>query len=284
MTERLADITARIEGVRQLGAVVNAMRGIAAARAQQARAQLAAVDAYATTIAAATGRALTLARPADRGGLRRSTRPALVVFCAEQGFAGAFSERVLGAVGADLATAELFLIGTRGASVAAERGVATTWKSAMPSHSLGLPKLADRIAEALYARIATGEIDRLDAVFSQWRPGHGSHVEHRRLFPLDTTVFPRPTTANAPLVDLAPDVLLSELTADYLHAQLCNAALHAFAAESEARMEAMAAARNQIERQLSVLQATQRQVRQEEITEEIIELAAGETASRTDPR
>jgi F-type H+-transporting ATPase subunit gamma len=45
-------------------------------------------------------------------------------------------------------------------------------------------------------------------------------------------------------------------------------------------MEAMAAARSQIERQLSSLQATQRMVRQEEITAEIIELAAGETASR----
>ena len=34
MTERLADIGARVEGVRQLGAVVNAMRGIAAAPVQ----------------------------------------------------------------------------------------------------------------------------------------------------------------------------------------------------------------------------------------------------------
>ena len=46
-------------------------------------------------------------------------------------------------------------------------------------------------------------------------------------------------------------------------------------------MEAMAAARNQIERQLSSLQATQRHVRQEEITAEIIELAAGAQASQS---
>ena len=64
--------------------------------------------------------------------------------------------------------------------------------------------------------------------------------------------FPRPTGANPPLLNLPPEALLSELTADYMHAQLCNAALHAFAAENEARMEAMAAARNQIERQLAV--------------------------------
>jgi F-type H+-transporting ATPase subunit gamma len=93
--------------------------------------------------------------------------------------------------------------------------------------------------------------------------------------------FSRPPDTNAPLLNLAPEALLSELTADYLHAQLCNAALHAFAAENEARMEAMAAAHNQIERQLSALRARQQNVRQEEITAEIIELAAGETASRS---
>ena len=63
MTERLADISARIDGVRQLGAVINAMRGIAAARAQQARSQLLAIDSYAATIAAAVGRAMSLTPP-----------------------------------------------------------------------------------------------------------------------------------------------------------------------------------------------------------------------------
>lgn len=284
MTERLADITARIEGIRQLGAVVNAMRGIAAARAQQARTQLTAVDGYALTIAAAIGRVVSLFPLNRRHGALTSTRSALVLFCAEQGFAGAFSERVLDAAGGDLATSELFLVGTRGATAAAERHVVAGWKSAMPSHSLGIPKLADGIAEALYARIATGEIDALDAIFTQWQPGQGVHIERCRLFSLDMTAFPRPITSDAPLLNLAPDIVLRDLTADYMHAQLCHAALHAFAAENEARMEAMASARRQIERQLSSLQATQRTVRQEEITAEIIELAAGETATHSAPR
>jgi F-type H+-transporting ATPase subunit gamma len=58
MTERLADISARIESISQLGAVVNAMKGIAAARAHTARAQLEAVDSYAATIAAVMSSAL----------------------------------------------------------------------------------------------------------------------------------------------------------------------------------------------------------------------------------
>jgi F-type H+-transporting ATPase subunit gamma len=281
MTERLSDISARIDGIRQLGAVVNAMRGIAAARAEQARSQLLAVDSYAATIALAIGRTLPLVAVGRSAAVRRSARPALVLFCAEQGFAGAFSERVLDAVSKDLATSELFLIGTRGNAIAAERGIHAAWDSPMPSHSLGVPKLADRISEALYTGFAGGAIDRLDAVFSQWRPGHGILVERRRLFPLDMSGFSRATNAGAPILNLAPEPLLMELTADYVQAQLCKTALHAFAAENEARMEAMASAHRQIERQLSALQAVQRIVRQEEITAEIIELAAGETASRS---
>ena len=280
MTERLADVSARIAGIRQLGAVVNAMRGIAGARAREARGQLVAVDSYAATIALAIGRAIASVPAARPDGRRRSSHKALVAFCAEQGFAGAFSERVLDAVGADSAASELFLIGARGAAAAAERGVAARWKSAMPSHSRGVPKLADHIVEALYARLAAGAIDRLDAVFTQWEVGRGAKVERRSLFPLDLTAFPRPADGNPPLLNLASGALLGELAAEYIHAQLCHAALHAFAAENEARMEAMASAHTEIERQLSILRASERRVRQEEITAEIVELAAGETASR----
>jgi len=280
MTERLADISAHIHGIQQLGTVVNAMRGIAAARAQQARGQLVAVDSYAATIAVAIGRALALAAAPRPDGARKASRPAIVLFCAEQGFAGTFSERLLDDVATDLAGADLFLIGTRGGTVARERGVAARWSSALPAHSLGVPKLADQILEALYTRIATGEIDQLDVVFNQWQPGRGGKAEHRRLFPFDLTAFPPSTESNSPLVNLPAETLLNDLTADYMHAQLCTAALHAFAAENEARMEAMAAARAQIDRRLTDLRATQSRVRQEEITIEIIELAAGETASR----
>jgi F-type H+-transporting ATPase subunit gamma len=280
MTERLADITARINGIRQLGTVVNAMRGIAAARAQQARGQLVAVDGYAATIATAIGRALALMPTASPEGRRKSSRSAIVLFCAEQGFAGTFSERLLEAVAPDLASSELFLIGTRGGTVARERGIKAHWTSALPAHSLAIPKLADGILEALYDRIASGGIDRLDAVFSRWQPGHGGGIERRRLFPFDRTAFAISTEAGLPRLNLPAEALVTALTADYMHAQLCTAALHAFAAENEARMEAMAAARAQIDRRLTELQATQSRVRQEEITIEIIELAAGETASR----
>jgi F-type H+-transporting ATPase subunit gamma len=188
---------------------------------------------------------------------------------------------VLDAVGAEVGESVLFLIGSWGRAVAAERGVEADWTSAMPSQSLGVSRLADRIDAAIYGRIGAGDVDRLDAVFSRWRPGEGVRIVRHRLFPFDLQAFPAPADRDGPLCNLPAEILLGELTADYLHAQLCDAALNVFAAENEARVEAMAAARKEIDRQLDSLKAAQRQVRQEDITAEIIELAAGETASRT---
>jgi F-type H+-transporting ATPase subunit gamma len=273
MTLRLAEVSARIEGIRQLGAVVNAMRGIAAARAQQARAGLPAVDGYAAAIAAAIARARPLVPAA---GPAPAARPALVLFAAQQGFAGAFSERVLDA--AKLPGPELFLIGSRGIAAAAARGITPAWHAAMPSHAAGIPRLADRIAEALYAAIAAGRIGPVEVAFTIWQPAQGPRVERHRLVPPEPQ--PAPVPAAPPLLNLAPAALLADLTADHVHARLCHAALHAFAAENEARMAAMVAAHAQIDRRLTDLRATQRQIRQDEITAEIIELAAGEAAGQ----
>lgn len=275
MTERLADVTERIRSIRQLGAVVNAMTGIAAARARTARGQLEAVDLYAGNIAAAMARMVEGGGPGPRDA--GQGRGALLLFCAEQGFAGAFTERVLDAVADDTGD-DLFLIGTRAAAVASQRGLAPRWTASMPSHSPSIPKFADRMLGTLSADLASGRIGRLDAVYTVWRKG-AARVERRRLLPLDPADLPQ-VTGDAPLIQLDRAALLTALGGEYLHAQLCQAALHAFAAENEARMAAMSAARAQVERELAADQAVERRVRQEATTAEIIELASGEQASR----
>jgi len=103
MVERLSDIVAQIQNVRQLEAVVTAMRGIAvrgiaASRAQKGRSLLAGIEAYAEVVSRAIGHALKL-QPADmiNAPPRRQPKLGLILFCAEQGFAGAFCDRVFDA-------------------------------------------------------------------------------------------------------------------------------------------------------------------------------------------
>jgi F-type H+-transporting ATPase subunit gamma len=280
MAERLADLVAQIQNVRQLEVVVTAMRGIAASRAQQGRSLLAGIETYTEVISEAIGEALTL-MPADGSPPARSrpTQHGLILFCAEQGFAGAFSERVLDAVTGELEGATIFLVGTRGAVVAEERNIMPAWTAPMATHVGVIPGFANRLADILYERVADGTVAQVDVVFSHSRPGGSIELNRHSLLPIDLNRFARPVQNHPPLITLAPGVLLERLASEYVHAQLLEAAMHAFAAENEARMMAMAAAKTNIESKLAGLSQREHQLRQEEITTEIVELATGAEAS-----
>ena len=187
MTERLSDVVARIRSVRQLSSVIGAMRGIAAARAREARERVEGVRAYAATVGAAIGQALALAEDggAARGLRDRRDGHLVIALCAEQGFAGAFNKRVLDAaehlLKADGAHGrELLLLGGRGLMAAQERGLAVGWSAAMVAHVDEVGALADRVTEELYARLGSGRATRVSVVHAA--PSLGEvHVSSARL-------------------------------------------------------------------------------------------------------
>jgi F-type H+-transporting ATPase subunit gamma len=261
-----AALTDRIDGIAQLGSVVRAMTGIAGARARTSRSQVTAVDAYAKVMVAA------YAQVAGGADLPLAVmRPALVLFCAEQGFVGAYSERVLDA--ADTEHADVFVIGSRGAVIAEARGLIPTWSAPLPARSASVPKFADQILAAV---LAQGKLRPVSVVHTIWEKGQ-AQVTTRALYPFapQSAETQRPS----PLHNLAMGDLVVDIALDRLHADMTRAALHAFAAENEARMAAMSAASRQIEEELERLNAQARRDRQESITSEIIEIASGALAA-----
>jgi F-type H+-transporting ATPase subunit gamma len=279
MAERLADIVTQIQNVRQLQAVVTAMRGIAASRAQKGRALLAGIEAYTDVVSRAIGQALSLL-PLDVTSTPplRKAKLGLILFCAEQGFAGGFSERVLDAAAGDLGGAVSLIVGTRGTVVANERGIRPAWSAPMATHVDAIPSFANRLADALYGYVATGSIGKVEVLFSRSVSGKGIQIDRHSVLPIDFGRFKRPIEKQTPLTTLAPELLLERLAAEYVYAQLCEAAMHAFEAENEARMLAMASAKTNTDKKLVDLSQHEHQLRQEEITTEIVELAAGAQA------
>jgi len=265
-----ADLGARIGGISQLGSVVRAMTGIAAARTRTARAQIAAIDSYASTldqVAAQLGGDLGRAALPPAKPMR--TRAALIVICAEQGFVGGFSRHVLDKLESPKDDCDIYLIGSRGAALAGARAVMPVWSGAMPSRSASLPKFADQVLLAIYANGAPTTISALHTVWT----GSQSDVQRRALFP--RAAKPAANSPAQPLMNLPAPELAASLAQDQLHAQLTRALLMAFVAENEARMNAMASASRQIADELSHLEAKARVARQEAITAEIIEIAVG---------
>lgn len=275
MSGRLADVEARIGTVHKLAAVISAMRGIAASRAREARGGVIGIRTFADTIGAAIAQSLALLPDT---GLAASSegagRMAVVLLAAEQGFAGAFSERVFDAAAPLLETThDLLLGGDRGLQVAMERDLAVGWSIPMIAHPGQAATLAARITEAIYARLATGGVTRVTIVYTVPAVATATEVVVRQLVPFDFARFPLPAHGVAPRINLKPEDLLARLAEEYVFSEVAEAVLLSFAAENEARMRAMIAAHDNVSQSLSHLVAQSRRLRQEEITDEITELA-----------
>jgi F-type H+-transporting ATPase subunit gamma len=287
MTERLSDVEARIGTVHQLSAVITAMRAIAAARSREARANVDGIRAYAGMIGKAIGQALAFLPESGRRAAPREAQGghAVIALCAEQGFAGVYSERVLDAAqrvaSADHRhAAALMLVGDRGLITAGERGLAVAWSAPTIVHAGQMAALAGRIVDALFERLDAGGLARVTIVHAVPDAAAAAlQIVEKQLVPFDFARFPLSPTAVAPILTLPSQTLLNRLVEEYVFAELCEAVMLAFAAENEARMRAMIAARTNVMKSLDGLVARSRQLRQEQITSEIIELA-GSTAAQ----
>jgi F-type H+-transporting ATPase subunit gamma len=274
VTERLRETIRRIENVRQLESVVTAMRGIAASRAQQAHSLQPALHAHSSVIARAIGQALLLVSDWRLPANGAAHRTATILFCAEQGFVGAFSERMMDALETGTQR-DVFLIGTHGVLLAEQRRIPLVWHAAMVQHANLIAALAQRAADALNGWILTGAGQRVELIVPRWSAGEGVIAEHRSLLPFDFRRFAISTREPPPLTTLPSRMLLARLAEEYVFAELCQAALTAFAAENEARVAAMRQAKSNLHNMLADLQTVERQVRQEEVTAEVVELASG---------
>jgi len=282
MSARLAEAAAKLESTRQIGSVIGAMRAIAASRSQQARRELGAIRQYAATIGGAIGQVLA-ALPTDHVSSTRPQHPdgtLVVALCAEQGFVGAFNERMLDVALplAAQAPSRLFVVGYRGQTAAASRGHTPEWSTSMAARTAEVPALADRLADAVHATLAARALRRVLLVHGSPDEGGSFGVVQRWLLPFDFARFSgherARAGADAPLTNLPPALLLEQLAVEYMRADLCEALILSYAAENQARMQAMIAAHSNIERNETRLTLEYQRVRQEDVTDEILELSA----------
>ena len=204
VTERLAETTRRIENLHQLEAVVTAMRGIAASRAQQARGLLPGLRAYASVVAPTrSARASRWCRTDHRRGGSKSGRTAVILFCAEQGFAGAFSDRMLEATRTGGQARDIFLIGTRGAMLAGERRITLAWHAAMVPHASLFQLWPDGSRTRFTAGCPTRAGHRSMSSCPPGRPGAGWSPSAVRCCRSTSVALPFQVSGQPPLITLA---------------------------------------------------------------------------------
>ena len=284
---RAAEIRAHIGSMAGLLDVVGAMRSLASMRVQEAHQALPGVRHYAQLMADAIGSVLLLTPDgpvpqASPTGRRR----ALVLCMGEHGFIGGFNERLLEAAKADFTAGDkLFILGSRGAALAQEKGQSIAWSNPMATRLPSVQETVRRLAAELYRLIARGEVTSAAVMFARAGQGSASSIERRRLFPLDLPWNAAATEPPSlpPLHNLAPAVLLEKLIGEYVFALLTEAATESLASENAARFSAMEAAHDNVSKKLALLRRQGRQARQDEITTELLDVVTGAGALEAFP-
>ena len=282
---RLAEVETHIASMGELLDIVGAMRSLASMRMQEAHRALPSIRRYAEAMAEAIGSALLLL---PEPGLERSSVPsrrALILCTAEHGFVGGFNARLLDAAenGFDRGDT-VFVIGSRGAILARERGWMTAWARPMATRPQGAPETVRTLTAELYRSIARRRISCVDVMFLCHPQGGAATIEQRQLLPIDPAWFATRRLGPPPLHNLAPDLLIEKLVADYVFARLTEAVVESLASENAARFAAMGSAYDNVSKKLEELRQDARLARQDEITTELLDLVTGAEASQSAER
>lgn len=273
---RLAELQTRIGTMSELRELVGAMRLLAGMRLQEAQKALPGIRSYADSMATAIGQALLLAPQGGAAPAPAQGRRGLVLFAAEHGFVGAFTERLLDEVDKTHRPDDvLFLLGSRATTWATERAIRPAWSAPMASRLTGVPETVRRLTASVYGHLARGEIEGLDVLFARSRSGRMPNLQRQQLLPLDLSMLTLSGAHHPPLHNLDPELLVEKLGAEYVLALLSEAAVESLASENAARFAAMTAAHDNVTQRLEGLRQMARQARQDEITTELLDLATG---------
>jgi F-type H+-transporting ATPase subunit gamma len=276
---RLTEFEAHTVSMVELCDIIGAMRSLASMRMQEAHRALPHIRRYAETMAASIGTTLLLLPEVGPMSRRATGRRAFVVHAAEHGFVGGFNERILDAAEKLLDPNDaVFVLGSRGAVLAQERGRPAAWANPMATRPEGVPETIRHLTAELYQWIARGDIARVEVMFARHRQGTGTMIERMLLLPIDLTPLGLAQARQPPLHNLAPATILEKLMAEYVFGLLAEFAIEALASENTARFATTDSAHDNVSKKLEELRQDARQARQDETTTELLDLVTGAEA------
>ena len=267
-----------IEGLRD---IISSMRSLAAIYLSRTEERLEGIRTYADTVGRAIEDCLferEIALPEDEG-----KGGAILAFFSEQGLCGRFNEVMAEAAverAREVESPHFIVVGRRGPALLRREGldiIAELPSTTSPDGQDGVIHSIAKTVLGLVEKNAFGELYLLHARYLS--PGR---IEPRfeRIQPLDLSQW----RAEDDRIRARPHLalprlrLLSELVNEYTFVNLFRAMTESLAGENGMRLQSMEAAKNNIDDTIDDLQMKVRILRQDEITEELLDLVSGAEA------
>jgi F-type H+-transporting ATPase subunit gamma len=282
----LKDLRRRIRATKSMQQIFKAMEMVAAAKLRRAQQRAQAASPYSAKISAMLANlsesAAELEHPLFKA--REVKVTALVVVTADRGFAGAYNTTILRQAEQRLRAAapgsiQCVVVGRKGRDYLRRRHVPI-----LAAHT-DLPgeaslELARRITNDLTERFVSGEVDRVEILYTHFVNAIVRRVTQETFLPIGAGAVgaAQKSASGSAIFEPDAETIFAELLPRYATAKLYAAMADALASEHSARMVAMGSARKNAGELVDSLTLQRNRLRQAMITREISELVAGAEA------
>jgi len=269
-----------IEGLRD---IIHSMRSLAATYLSRAEERLDGVRAYAETIGQAIedclfGREIRLPESEAKG-------TAILAFFSEQGLCGRFNEVMAEAATKHAKTVDapqFIVVGKRGPALLRREDLPILAELPSTTSPDGIDAIIHQIAKVVLALHRRNAFAQLYLLYARYLSPGRIEPTFERVLPLDLTPWREAEKARTspPHLALSRVQLLWELVQEYAFISLYRAFTESLAGENGMRLQSMEAAKSNIDDTLKELQLKASIQRQNDITEELLDVVSGAEALR----
>jgi len=280
----LKEIRNRITSVSSTMQITAAMKMVSAAKLKKAQDAITAMRPYAEKLTELLQN-LSATLDGDVGGeftTQRELKKVLVVaITSNRGLCGAFNSNVIKEVKnrADFYAGkqvDVFAIGKKG------NDILTKTLSVVDNQSHVFDELTfenvTKIAETLTQKFVSGEYDKIELVYNQFKNAATQIVQTEQFLPLAPIKSDKPASTGDYIFEPSKEEIVLTLIPKSLKTQLYKGIRDSFASEHGARMTAMHKATDNATELRDQLKLTYNKARQAAITNEILEIVGGAEA------
>ena len=273
----------RIRSVQNTQQITKANEMVAASKLRRAQATALASRPYAAKITEMLGNLSRAAGDLDHPLFKaREVRvTALVVVTSDRGLCGAYNTNLVRAAEQRLRAAppdsiRLVLVGKKGRDYFRRRRYPVlAVHTPLPAEAS--LEFAKELTEDLSARFISGEVDRVEVIFTRFISALRRNLVTEPFLPIGGDQ-PEAAGGASPIFEPDAESIFAELLPRYATAKLFAALADALAAEHSSRMIAMGAARKNAGELIDLLVLRRNRMRQAVITKELLDIVGGAEA------
>ncbi len=280
----LKEIRNRISSVSSTMQITSAMKMVSAAKLKKAQDAITAMRPYAEKLTELLQN-VSSTLDGDAGGefttQREINKVLIVAITSNRGLAGAFNTNVIKAT-KELADSyagkqvDIYAIGKKGNDILRKTNTVIENKSEI-FDELTFERVAE-IAEALTEKFVSGEYDKIELVYNQFKNAATQIVQVEQFLPLAPIKSDVPASTGDYIFEPSKEEIVLTLIPKMLKTQLYKGIRDSFASEHGARMTAMHKATDNATELRNQLKLTYNKARQAAITNEILEIVGGAEA------